>query len=184
MLKWYTVTSSSPEGLRSVLKSLRTQHLMVRKRNGKLLACVSDNHQLWLSRVCQDFHANLVVLDKAPEDVRVPKKEVYIAPCGQEIYDPLLYSNHIKNCPKCKASRGAKVVAKLEPGVEHDLNGVIVSLEVVRDQLMEKFEIVDDLITNLKAYREARGKVTELHAEVDNRIAAVKLLIAEGRLPK
>lgn len=184
MLKWYTITSPSPDGVRSVLKSLRTQHLMVRKQDGNLLACVSNDHQLWLSRVCQDFHANMVVLEKAPEGVRVPKREVYTTPCNQEVYDPLLYSNHLRNCPKCKASRGAEVVAKLEPGVEHDLDGVIVSLEVVKDQLLQEFETVDSLVTNLKAYRDAKGRVSELHAEVDGRIAAVKLLIGEGRLPK
>lgn len=184
MLKWYSITSTSSEGLRSVLKSLRSQHLMVRKRNDHLVACVSNNHSHWLSKVCQDFHANLKVLEEAPEGIRAPKQEVYLAPCGEELYDPILYSHHMRSCPQCKVAKTAKVVAKLEPGEEFNLNGVIASLEVVRDQLMEKCEMVDSLITNLRAYYDAKDKLSELHSEVDKRIAAVRLLITEGRLPK
>lgn len=184
MLKWYSITASSPDGLRSVLKSLRTQHLMVRKQNGHLVACVSNDHQVWLSRVCQDFHADLKVLEGPPVGVRAPRKEVYVALCGEKLYDPILYSHHCRGCLKCKEIGGARVVAKLEPGVEHNLDGVIASLEVVRDQLMEKCETVDNLITNLKAYRDAKDKLSELYTEVDKRVDAVKLLITEGRLPK
>jgi len=184
MLKWYSIKPSSPDNVRSILHSLRSQHLMVRQHNEHLVACVSNHHQAWLSRVCQDFHADLKVLETAPAGIKVPAHEVYTAPCGQEIYDPILYTAHFRNCPKCKAAKEGKVVAKLEPGQEHDLNGVIVSLEVVRDRLMEKCEMVDNLINNLKAYHEAKDKLSELHTEVDMRIAAVKLLITEGRLTK
>lgn len=184
MLRWYIITSPSKEGLRSVLKSLRTQHLMVRRRNGDLVACVSNNHQIWLSRVCQDFHANLQVLEEPPVGIRAPKKEVYTAPCGAELYDPILYSHHCRSCLECKKIAGAKVVAKVEPGVEHNLDGVIASLEVVREQLMEKCEAVDELVVNLKAYRDAKGQLSGLYTEVDMRVNAVKLLISEGKLSK
>lgn len=183
MLKWYSITSPSPDGLRSVLKSLRSQHLMVRKQDEHLVACVSTDHQAWLSNVCQDFHAKFQLLEEAPAGVRVPSREVYKTPCGMELYDPVLYSRHFKSCPKCKPDE-AKVVAKLEPGQPHNLNGVIASLEVARDQLMEKCETVDNIITNLKAYRDAKEKLSELHVEVDKRVDAVKLLVIEGRLPK
>lgn len=190
MLKWYLITASSSDATNNVLKSLRRQHLMVRKRNGNLYACVSNNHQQWLSNVCQDFSAQLKTLEKAPEGIRSPTKEEYLTSCGQRFYDPLQYSNHIRGCNTCKEKvkerrQGvlpAKVIAKLEPGVDFDLNGVISSLEVVRDQLWEKVEQLDNLLINLKVYRDSKEEVIKLNTEVKKRIDAVRLLLGEGKL--
>lgn len=74
------------------------------------------------------------------------------------------------------------MVAKLEPGAEYNLDGIISSVEVVRDQLWEKVEYLDSLLLNLKQYRDDREKIAELSVEADKRVAAVKLLISEGKL--
>lgn len=184
MLKWYQITARSEKALGSVFKFLREKRVMVRKRDGNLIVCASLRNQVLVSRVCQDSGAALEILRKAPEGIRTPRQEVYKAPCGEEFYDPMLYAIHFRKCPKCKELSGGKVVAKLEPGQDFNLDGVIASLEPIREQLVERFETLDNLINNLKAYRDAKDKISELTTEVDKRIAAVKLLIAERKLPK
>ncbi len=184
MLRWYQIKAPSEKALGGVFKSLRGKRVMVRKRDGNLIVCASIRNQVLVSRVCQDSGVELQILRKAPEGLHVPRQEVYKAACGEEFYDPVLYGSHRRRCPKCKELSGGKVVAKLEPGQEFNLDGVIASLEPIREQLVERFETLDNLINNLKAYRDAKDKISELTTEVDKRIAAVKLLIAERKLPK
>lgn len=179
MLKWYQVTAPSKDALHNVLKSLRKQHLMARRHDGNIIACISDNHEGWLANVCRDFNAGFSILEQAPKGVRVPTQEVYPAPCGVEFYDPIQYAHHFRTCKKCKKEG---ITAKLEPGVELNLNGVISSIEVTRDQLWEKVEAIDALLTNLKAYRDAKGKLTELMDEASKRVDAVRLLLRDGKL--
>ena len=189
MLKWYKITGASEEGLRNVLKSLRSQRLMVRKQNDHLIACSSTNHQSWLSHVCQDFGASLAILEAAPKGIRVPRQEVYEAACGEEFYDPILYSHHCRKCPKCKVTRPpkpakgkVKTAAKLEPGQEFNLNGVVASLEIVRERMWEKLELIDKLLDNLKTYRDTKDKLTELTGEADQRIEAVRFLLQTEKM--
>lgn len=193
MLKWYEVTASTDDALRNVLKSLRKQRLMARKQDGQLYACISNHHQVWLSRVCQDFSAQLKVLEQAPVGIREPLKEEYEAPCGEKFYDPVLYSHHFRTCEKCRATerpakvprrkaKGVEAIAKLEPGMPLTLDGVISSIEVVRDQLWERVESLDSLLGNLKGYRDAKAKLSELSTEADKRIEAVRLLLRDGKL--
>lgn len=182
MLKWYLISPPSEEAARNVLKSLREQRLMVRRRNGRLYACISNHHQVWLSKVCQDFGSQLKVLEQAPEGIHVPTREEYLAPCGERFYDPVQYSQHFRTCEKCMESKKAKVIAKLEPGEPFNLNGVISSLEVVRDQMWEKVETLDNLLNNLKILRDSREKLAELNTEVTKRIDAVRLLLKDNKL--
>lgn len=182
MLKWYLITAQSDDASRNVMKSLRNEHLMVRRRNSKLYACISNHHQNWLSRICQDFGAQLRVLEEAPTGLKGPTKEEYLTPCGIKYYDPVQYSQHFRTCDKCSKVSEARVVAKLEPGVEHNLNGVIASIEVVRDQMWEKVETMDELLNNLKIYRDSKEKLVELNEEVTKRIEAVRMLLKDGKL--
>lgn len=181
MLKWYSITAPSEEAQRNVLKSLREQHLMVRKQNGRLYACVSNHHQVWLAKVCQDFSANLKILEGVPSGIRAPRKEEYLTSCGEKFYDHMLYSQHCKICIKCKSVSEVKVVAKLSPGEPFNLNGVVNSLENVLAECLEWAGKLDTLITNLKEYRDGKEKLVTLKEEVDKRIEAVRLLLRDGK---
>jgi len=182
MMRWYKITAPSEDASRKIIKSLRGQHLLVRSRNGNLFACTSSNHQVWLSRVCQDFGASLKVLEQAPEGIIVPRREVYIAPCGEKLFDPILFSQHCRFCPKCNPKRAPEVTAKLEPGKELNLDGVISSIEVTRDQLQDKVNDITALLDNLRAYHDAKSMLSELTTEVSKRIDAVRLLLRDGKL--
>lgn len=196
MMKWYRITATSPESLDNVRKSLKKQRLMVRDHthNGDtvLIACVNPEHQVWLSRVCGDFTANLVKLEGPPTGIREVKKTEYTCVCGEKFYDPLLYSNHTRYCEEAKAKRGApekkpprekvSTVAKLEPGEDFNLEGVISSLEAVRNRLQSNLELVELILGNLQQYKDARVMMMELDAEVKGRVDAVKLLIRDERI--
>ena len=125
-----------------------------------------------------------MVLKKPPEGMHTPRREEYVAPCGEKFYDPQIYARHYGRCPECREITGAKVVAKLEPGMDLNLEGVISSLEAVRDRLWEKIEAVDNLLQNLKGFRDAKEKLTELSVEADRRIDAVRLLLRDKKLEK
>lgn len=185
MLRWYKVDSKSEEALRNAVKSLKEQKLLVRPQDGYAFACIGDAHVKWFTNVCKDFGVTTLLLGKAPDGITTPKREKYLAPCGEELYDHKLASQHRRLCPKCRSLRGLPpkpgLVAKLEPGQELSLDGVIASLEVTRDQLWEKVESLDSLLTNLKGYRDGKEKLSELTAEVGQRVDAVKLLLRDGK---
>lgn len=180
-MNWYEV--HAPEGaLPKIFKSLRKQKLLVRRRdNGPVFTCISSHHIGWLDRVCGDFNGTTTPLKYPPAGLRVPRKEEYKAPCGEMLYDPILFTHHMKNCPECK-KEPSKVVAKVAPGAPLNLDGVIASLEEVHGQLFEQLEEIDGLLTNLKAYRDAKVKITDLESEVKLRIQAVKLVVQNGNL--
>lgn len=182
MMKWYKIDAPSEETNRKVIKSLREQHLLVRSKDGDLYACISNHHQVWLSNVCKDFGASFLILEQAPTGIRIPRQEEYLAPCGEKLYDPMLFAQHCRSCLKCKKVKGAVVIAKLEPWKELNLDGVISSLEVVRDQLWERVEGLDNLLTDLKGFRDAKGKLAELNTEADKRVNAVRLLLRDNKL--
>jgi len=195
MMKWYEVRAKTDEATRNILKSMRNQKLLARKAkdNGFLYVCIGEQHQNWLADVCHDFGASLMSLAETPDGLRSPHKEVYTAPCGEELYDPILFSHHSRNCEKCKEIKAqhpivvkpttprAKTVAKIEPGLEFNLNGVVASLEVTRDRLYEHLETLEALLKNLQGYREAKDKLAGLEEEARDRIKAAKVLLNEGR---
>lgn len=105
MMKWYELKADSDESSRKVVSFLKTRRLMVRRVDGSLYACIGTEHQRWLSDVCKDFSTTFIALDEMPKGLRMPKREKYVAPCGEEFYDPMFLSNHHRFCPKCSALR-------------------------------------------------------------------------------
>lgn len=187
LLRWFKVEGKSPTALDNVMKSLRNQKLMVRRYNGQLFACVNTAHQTWLTKVCSDFNAVARAMEGSPEGAHSPKREIYTAPCGEEFYDPILYSHHYRKCQTCKKAKVPKlpspeVVARIEPGQEFNLDGVIASIEATRDRLYEQVETVDNLLKNLAGYRNAKNQLASLETEVKGRVDAVKLLIRDNKL--
>jgi len=181
MMRWFKVEGTSPAALDNVMKSLRKQKLMVRRTNGQLLACISTTHQHWLTKICGDFNAVARAMEEAPVGVRSPKQEVYTAPCGEEFYDPIMYSHHFRKCQKCRKAE-APTVARIEPGQELNLDGIIASVEITRDRLYAQVEIIDSLMKDLTGYRDTKNQLDKLEGEVKDRINAVKLLVKDNKL--
>lgn len=210
MMKWYELKADSDESSRKVVSFLKTRRLMVRRVDGSLYACIGTEHQRWLSDVCKDFSTTFIALDEMPKGLRMPKREKYVAPCGEEFYDPMFLSNHHRFCPKCKSLREAagetkpttevkpveakpkiirkvrapraSTIALLEPGQEFTLNGVVTSLETTRDRLFSQLEVIEGLLTNLKQYQEMKNQIVDLDTEVKGRVSAVRLLVQDGKV--
>jgi len=185
MMRWFKVGGTSPAALDNVMKSLKKQKLMVRRVNGQLLACISTTHQHWLTKICSDFNAVARAMEEAPVGLRSPKQEVYTTPCGEEFYDPIMLSHHFRKCQKCrklKKASAATTVAKIEPGQEFNLGGVIASVEVTRDRLYAQVEIIDSLLKELTGYRDTKNQLDKLEGEVKDRVNAVKLLVRDNKL--
>lgn len=186
MLRWYEIRAQSPAALDNVMKHVRNGKMMVRRWNGNLFACVSSHHQGWLTKICSEFSATARVLEQAPPHSRTPKKEAYTTPCGEELYDPILYTQHIRDCRKCKKIQKAvkpkeeKVTPRIEPDTDFNLDGVIKSVEATRDRLYAQIEVVDGLLRSLSGYRDTKAQLDKLSAEVKERREAVKLLVSKG----
>ena len=202
-MRWFEIKSQSEDARNKVFKSMREQKLLVRRENGRLVACIGSQHQGWLSKVCGDFGSTLMVLDDTPKGMSNPGKDDYTAPCGEVFYDPRLYSPHVKYCTKCRklktqtpdeaqangtipaptlpaSKTRLPVIAKLEPGQDLNIEGVILSLEVTKERLQEQLSRLDSLIENLKGFKDSKDMLSELDTEVKQRVAAVKLLMSDG----
>ena len=197
MMRWYSITTQTKEAVRNIVKDLRKQHLLVREVDDKTYACIGNAHQSWLVKVVTDFGGQVRVLEEAPKGQRIPAKEEYILPCGEKVYDPVMVGQHIRWCNKCKeieqGKRKAKgeiiipgekavVTAKLEPGQSFNLDGVIASLEITRDQFWQELEQLDKVLENLKGYRDAKTRLDEFSKEAGLRLNAARQLLKEGKV--
>ncbi len=73
-------------------------------------------------------------------------------------------------------------VAKLEPGVDHNLAGCIKSLKSMQDQMSECNELYGKLIPALEEYETSFTNICNLHKEMVSRLNAIILLIREHKL--
>ena len=130
-------------------------------------------------------------LDKLVGDIGVKKHEIQslpehkVAPCGARVIHLKQHTGRCKACltlrPKAGKPGVPETVAMIEPGQDFNLDGVIASLEITRERIYEQLEKLESLIGNLKGFREARDKLTELEKEAKDRMQAAKILLNEGR---
>jgi len=175
--------------IRKILKDLDGRAAMVVRGGGTVLYVGVPASELgWLDTVAKDIGCKKQEVESLPGHDK--------ALCGILTVSRRYHEGRCKACARIRAQlapaekevvrkprvRADKVIAKLEPGAPLNLDGVISSIEVTRDQLWEKVESIDNLLTNLKAYRDAKEKFTELKAEADKRVDAVKLLLRDGEL--
>ena len=192
MIKVYQITPPSTEAMKGVMKALKKQRLMAKHRGGLVITCASTDHQYFISRVSQEFNSKLDILDKIPEGIRAPSKEEYVTPCGEKFFDHTLVGQHVRSCGKCmEITKQAEppinkkedlVVAKLEPGQELNLGGVILALEMVRDNMSKRLEEVVDVLDGLRRYRTKRNELAKVYMETDKLLNAVKRLVNEEDL--
>lgn len=189
MMRWYEITAPSPDALRNIQKDLKKQHLMVRQRDSHLYTCLSTAHQTFLPKIVADFGGQVRALEAPPPGERIPKLDEYVMPCGEKVYDPLLVGLHQRWCKKCQevapsehrdvSGRRSRIVAHIEPGQPFTIDGVIASLEATKDQLFTKVDLLDKLVTNLKAWRDGREGLAKLEREVEQRLTAAKMIIPQ-----
>ncbi|MGW8177277.1 MAG: hypothetical protein ACWGQW_00550 [bacterium] len=72
-----------------------------------------------------------------------------------------------------------KTVAKIEPGQEFTLDGIINSLEITLTRLYAKVEELDTLLSNLKSYREKEEELSKLEQEARERLHAAKNIVSK-----
>lgn len=131
-------------------------------------------------------------LDKVARDRGCKKQEVRSLPghekalCGVFTTNRRFHEPHCKTCMKLRPQKPGPsapvIVAKIEPGQDFNLSGVIASLEITRDRLFEQLDQMERLITNLKGYRDAESKLVSLEQESRDRIQAARELLNEGKL--
>lgn len=204
MMQWYHLKSESTESSRKLASFLKKRRLMVRWVGQLLYTCIGTRHQKWLGDVVRDYSTTVVSLDQPPQVLTKPHQEEYKAPCGELFYDPRLVSTHQRYCEKCREIRGAPPVAKqepkvrrkaipkavkeaptiarIEPGENFTLEGVITSVETTRNHLQSQLDLMGGLLDNLKTYQTSREMIEELDTEVKGRLDAVKLLIRDGKI--
>lgn len=128
-------------------------------------------------------------LEKVAKDLGCKKQEVPSLPEHQKTLCGILTTqrrSHEARCKACAALRPPKpkvsapvTAAKIEPGQDFNLDGVIASIEITHERMFEQLDRLEELLTSLKGYRDAREKLAGLEQEAKDRMQAAKKLLNE-----
>ncbi len=157
--------------------------VLIRDTNARLYVGVPSQELGWLDKVCKDTGVKKTEIQEFPKYSK--------AKCGVCTTNVKQHEGH---CNACRAIAGkepmavsagkrkahnssAVTIAKIEPGQNFDLNGVVASAEITRDRLLEAYEKLDNLIKNLNEYKDIRDRIPDLEKEAVERMNAVKKLI-------
>ena len=155
--------------------------LLVRGSKGVVFVGMPSIELGWIDKVAKDVGCKKAEIMSIPEHTK--------ALCGVFTTNASAHEAHCKACargrmpagklttiPKPVPSKPA-TIAHIEPGQNFDLNGVIASIEITHDRLFAELENIENLLTNLKAYRDAEEKLTCLGKEASERMQAVRKLL-------
>jgi len=173
--------------IRKILKDLNGRATVIIRGSGKVLFVgVPSNELGWLDKVARDIGCTKHELPSLPKHEK--------ALCGILTVSKRYHEGRCKACAAVRAQmamvpaplKPAKVakavtVGKIEPGQNFDLNGVIASLEITHDRVFNQLETLENLITDLKGYRDASDKLGELEQEAKDRMSAARNLLNSGK---
>ncbi len=173
--------------IRKILKDLNGRATVIIRESGKTLYVGVPPSELgWLDKIAKDIGCTKQELTSLPEHEK--------ALCGILTVSKRYHEGRCKACaimraqmppaekkvPKIAKASAAETVGKIEPGQSFDLNGVIASLEITHDRIFNQLETLENLITDLKKYREATDKLGELEQEAKDRMKAARNLLNSG----
>ena len=174
--------------IRKILKDLNGRATVIIRGSGKVLFVGVPPIELgWLDKVARVIGCTKHELPSLPEHEK--------ALCGILTVDRRHHEGRCKACanirsrmppaekrtPKSVKASKAVTVGEIEPGQNFDLNGVIASLEITHDRVFNQLEVLENLITDLKGYRDARDKLGELEQEAKDRMSAARNLLNNGK---
>jgi len=176
--------------IRKILKDLNGRVTVIIRGGGTVLYVgVPGNELGWLDKVAKDIGCKKLEIPSLPEYEK--------ALCGILTVSKRYHEGRCKACAIVRAQTaptGKKApvkrprasapvtVGKIEPGQNFDLNGVIASIEITHDRLFGQLESLENLLTNLKGYRDAKSKLGELEQEARDRMSAARNLLGNGKL--
>jgi len=175
--------------IHKILKDLNGRATVVIHGSGKVLYVGVPSSELgWLDKVVKDIGCTKQEIPLLPEYEK--------ALCGILTVSRRYHEGRCKACARVRAQMGPAgkaapikkllssapiTVGKIEPGQNFDLNGVIASIEITHDKLFGELESLENLLANLKGYRDAKSKLGELEQEARDRMSAARNLLSEGK---
>ncbi len=174
--------------IRKILRDLNGRATVIIRGSGKTLYVGVPSSELgWLDKVARDIGCTKHELPSLPEYKK--------ALCGILTVSKRYHEGRCKACaivraqmppaekraPKAAKASKPVTVGKIEPGQNFDLNGVIASLEITHDRVFNQLEVLENLITDMKGYRDASDKLGELEQEAKDRMRAARNLLNDGK---
>ncbi len=178
----------SEQHIRKILKDLNGRATLIIRGSGKVLFVGVPTSELhWLDKVAKDIGCTKQELPSLPAHQK--------ALCGILSVSKKYHEGNCKACaivrsqmspvgkraPKTAGASKPVMIGKIEPGQNFDLNGVIASLELTHDRIFNQLEILENLITDMKGYRDASDKLVELEQEAKDRMSAARNLLNDGK---
>ncbi len=194
MIKFYKLTGSE-DSIRRARKQLKGEHIWVRDLEGIPYTRLNPDHSDWLTKFEHELSIQFVELPVAPAGIRIPRREEYTSACKEfTTQDPIQKTQHERDCPKCREIEGrgkrhynrkadhnsrTRTIARIAPNQPFNLNGVIASLEVTKDELYEHLSQVESTLENLKKYRDSKDSEDKILKEKKERLDAVRQVVSE-----
>lgn len=181
--------------IRKILKDLNGRATAIvrgsseRKGTAILYVAVPANELGWLDKVAKDIGCTKHEIPSLPEHEK--------ALCGVLTVNRRHHEGRCRACAKVRAqtapagkrvptktpkASASKTIGKIEPGQNFDLDGVIASIEVTYDRLFSQLEFLENLLNNLKGYRDAKGKLDGLEQEAKDRMNAARNLLNNSKI--
>ncbi len=175
--------------IRKILKDLNGRATVIIRGSSKALFVGVPSSELgWLNKVAKDMGCTTHELPALPKHEQ--------ALCGILTVSKRYHEGRCKACAKIRSQTpqvekkapkplkpsATRTVGKIEHGQNFDLDGVIASVEITHDRLFAELESLENLLTNLKGYRDAKDKLTGLEQEARDRMSAARNLLNSGEL--
>ncbi len=174
--------------IRKMLKNLNGRATVIIHGSGKALFVGVPTSELhWLDKIAKDIGCtkqelpSLPAHNKALCGILTVSKRYHEGNCKACAIVRAQMSPADKKTPKAAKTSKSVTVGAIEPGQNFDLNGVIASLELTHDRIFNQLEILENLITDMKGYRDASDKLVELEQEAKDRMSAARNLLNDGK---
>jgi hypothetical protein len=191
---YYKISAKEENSAKQIIRTLKNSHTWVRSNGNplELYSATGNDHTKHVLGIATEFNANVSEIDKAqiPQDVAnhggIPKRE-YISFDNQVFTDKMQFSayernnnpkhiegrkNKITKLRKPRANK-AEIVARLEPGQDFNMTGVINSLKILEDKLLQAYNEVSDLGKKLSKINE----FTQLLKDRDDYLNSARMIL-------
>ena len=174
--------------IRKILKYLNGRATVIIRGSGKALYVGIPSNELgWLDKIAKDIGCtkhelpSLPYYEKALCGILTVSKRYHEGMCKACAIVRAKTGPVEKRVPRSVKASKPVTVGKIEPGQNFDLNGVIASIEITHDRLFGELETLENLLVNLKGYRDAASKLGELEQEAKDRMSAARNLLNSSK---
>lgn len=195
---FYKVEAPDENALGKAYIRLRDSRAFVRRTDNILLVGTGNEHTTFIPGIAKDVGGTAIPIDKDTmrqlmPAIDIPKREEYKSPDGEVFYDKTQYIAYLrtlqqkgllqplpKKVRKPRKSSGdgeSVIVAKIEPNVSFDLDGILATLKDMTEKAFARATELENIYNNLKTFKDSEDAKAKAEEEYELKLNAIKSFV-------